>query len=130
MAVEIPKVAYTGAIREIQLGDGANAITVGGETSYPFHVFEGEMPNPPRIAMEVYDAPPDDWPEVALEPFEGVTDDPAAWAKKCVDEYDADMICIHGPQRRRRAARGGRGDGAEGCRRRGCAAHRVGIGQR
>ena len=94
MAVDIPGVAYTGAIREIQLGDGPSAITVGGETSYPFHVFEGEMPNPPRIAMEVYDAPPEGWPDAALEPFEGVTDDPAAWAKRCVDEYDADMICI------------------------------------
>lgn len=94
MAVDIPKVAYTGAIREIRLGDGPNAVTVGGETSYPFHTFEGEAPNPPRIAMEVYDAAPEGWPDVALEPFEGVTDDPAAWAKRCVDDYGADMVCL------------------------------------
>ena len=94
MAVDIPKVAYSGAIREIRLGDGENAVTVGGETSYPFELFDGEMPNPPRIAMEVYDAAPEGWAEAALEPFAGVTDDPAAWAKRCVDDYGADMICI------------------------------------
>jgi acetyl-CoA decarbonylase/synthase complex subunit delta len=44
--------------------------------------------------MEVYDAPPDEWPEAALEPFAGVTDNPAAWAKKCVDDYGAEMICL------------------------------------
>ena len=94
MAFEIPKVSYSGTIKEVQLGDGEKAVTVGGETSYPFYTFEGEMPNPPKIAMEVYDAAPEDWAPAALEPFAGVTDDPVAWAKKCVDEYGAEMICL------------------------------------
>lgn len=94
MAFEIPKVNYSGAIKEIQLGSGAKAVTVGGETSYPFHLFEGEMPHPPRIAMEICDLPPEDWAPAALEPFAGVTDEPAAWAKKCVDDYGAEMICL------------------------------------
>jgi len=29
-----------------------------------------------------------------LEPFAGVTDDPAAWAKKCVDDYGAEMVAL------------------------------------
>ena len=82
MAFEIPKTAYSGAIKEIKLGKGDKAITVGGETAYPFYLFEGKMPNLPRIAMEVWDCPPEDWAEAALEPFQGVTDDPVAWAKK------------------------------------------------
>ena len=94
MALEIPKTSYTGKIKEITLGKGDKAITVGGETSYPFYLFEGEMPRQPRIAMEVWDCPPEDWAEAALEPFAGVTDDPAAWAKKCVDDYGAEMICL------------------------------------
>jgi acetyl-CoA decarbonylase/synthase complex subunit delta len=61
MAFAIPKTTYTGKIKEVVLGKGPKAITVGGETSYPFHLFEGEMPHPPRIAIEVYDTPPDDW---------------------------------------------------------------------
>jgi acetyl-CoA decarbonylase/synthase complex subunit delta len=94
MAFEIPKTAYSGKIKEIKLGKGDKAVTVGGETSYPFHLFEGEMPHLPKIAMEVFDSPPEEWPEAALEPFAGVTDDPVAWAKKCIDDYGAEMICL------------------------------------
>ena len=94
MAFEVPKLSYSGKIKEITLGKGDKAVTVGGETAYPFHLFEGGMPQLPKIAMEVYDAPPDNWPEAALEPFVGVTDDPVAWAKKCVNYYEAEMICL------------------------------------
>jgi acetyl-CoA decarbonylase/synthase complex subunit delta len=94
MALEIPKTKYTGKIREITLGKGDKAITVGGETSYPFYLFEGEMPHLPKIAMEVWDCPSEEWPEAALEPFAGVTDDPVAWAKKCITDYGAEMIAL------------------------------------
>ncbi len=94
MTFEIPKLDYSGSIKEVTLGGGDKAVTVGGETAYPFHLFEGEMPHRPRIAMEVYDVQPEDWAEAALEPFAGVTDDPVAWAKKCVDEYGAEMVCL------------------------------------
>jgi acetyl-CoA decarbonylase/synthase complex subunit delta len=94
MAIDIPKTAYNGKIKEIKLGTDNHPITVGGETCYPFYFFEGQMPNKPRIAMEVWDSTPSEWPAAALEPFSGVTDDPVAWAKKCVDEYGAEMICL------------------------------------
>ena len=94
MAVEIPKTPYTGKIKEITLGKGPKAIKVGGETAYPFYLFEGEMPNQPRIAMEVFDNQPEDWAPAALEPFAGVTGDPVAWAKKCINDYGAEMICL------------------------------------
>ena len=94
MTFEIPKTAYTGKIKEIKLGKGDKVVTVGGESAYPFNLFEGEMPHLPKIAMEVYDCPPEEWPEAAIEPFAGVTDDPVAWAKKCVDDYGAEMICL------------------------------------
>jgi len=94
MAFEIAKTAYSGKIRQVKLGQGDKAVTVGGETAYPFYLFEGEMPNLPRIAMEVYDSPPEEWAEAALEPFAGVTDDPVAWAKKCIEDYGAEMICL------------------------------------
>jgi acetyl-CoA decarbonylase/synthase complex subunit delta len=94
MAFEIPKTAYSGKIKEIKLGKGDKAVTIGGETAYPFYLFEGDMPNLPKIAMEVYDCPPEEWPEAALEPFAGVTDDPVAWAQKCIKDYGAEMICL------------------------------------
>jgi len=94
MAFEIPKTTYSGKIKEITLGSGDKTVTVGGETSYPFYLFEGELPRTPKIAMEVYDTPPEEWPEAALEPFAGVTDDPVAWAQKCINDYGAEMICL------------------------------------
>lgn len=92
MAVEIPKISYTGKIKAIPLGDPAKSVIVGGDEAYPFYTFEGKFPYPPRIAMEVPDAPPQDWAEAVLKPFQDVLNNPAAWAKKCVQEYGADLI--------------------------------------
>ncbi len=94
MALDIPRTAYTGKIKEITLGKGPRSVTVGGETCYPFYIFEGKMPHLPRIAMEVYDSPPQEWAPAALEPFAGVTNDPVAWANKCIKDYGAEMICL------------------------------------
>jgi len=92
MAVEVPKVSYTGKIKAIPLGDPAKNLFAGGDEAYPFHSFEGAFPNPPRIAMEVRDTPPDDWAASLEGPFKDVWDDPVAWAQKCVKEYGAEMI--------------------------------------
>jgi len=90
--VDIPKIKYSGRIKEISVAGGA--VTVGGETSYPFHLFEGEMPHRPMIAMEVFDSPQDEWPQACLEPFTDVMRSPSAWAKKCVEKFGAEMICL------------------------------------
>ncbi len=94
MGLDIYKESYAGGIKEITLGKGGNAVTVGGETCYPFYGFEGDMPKKPRIAMEVWDMEPEDWPEAAVAPFKDVISDPAVWAKKCVDEYGANLIVL------------------------------------
>ncbi len=94
MGFEFYKESYTGKIKEITLGEGAKAVTVGGENCYPFYQFEGEVPNKPRIAMEVWDMEPEDWAEAALSPFKDVIADPAAWAKKCVDDFGAELIVL------------------------------------
>ena len=94
MAFEIPKQNYSGAIKSVTLGVGDKAVTVGGETSYPFHTFEGEMANPPKIAMEIWDKDPgEDWAAAAKEPYKDVLGDPVAWAKK-VMEYEPDLLVI------------------------------------
>jgi acetyl-CoA decarbonylase/synthase, CODH/ACS complex subunit delta len=88
------KESYAGGVKPITLGSGGKAVTVGGETSYPFYQFEGEMPNKPKVAMEVWDSTPEDWPAAAVEPFKDVISDPAAWAKQCVEKYGADLIVL------------------------------------
>ncbi len=94
MAFEFYKESYTGGVKEITLGDGNNAVTVGGETCYPFYQFEGDMPNKPKIAMEVWDMEPEDWPEAVVKPFQDVLSDPAAWAKKCIADFGAELIVL------------------------------------
>jgi len=94
LAFEFFKESYSGSIKEIALGKGDKTVTVGGEACYPFYQFEGAMPNKPKIAMEIWDMEPDEWPAAALAPFKDVISDSAAWAKKCVEEYGAEMIVL------------------------------------
>ena len=95
MTFQPSKQVYSGKIREVTLGSGDKAVTVGGKGVYSFHSFEGSIPNAPRIAMEVWDKDPsEDWAEAAKAPFIGVLDDPAAWARKCVQDYGAEIIVV------------------------------------
>jgi CO dehydrogenase/acetyl-CoA synthase delta subunit len=92
MPVDVPKQQYTGSIRELNLGKEGAALIVGGESAFPFYTFEGKMPHPPKIAIQVLDYAPDDWAEACVEPYRDVLGDPVAWARKAQDEYGADMI--------------------------------------
>jgi len=95
LAFEIPKQPYSGKIGETIVGTGSNALKLGGEDSYPFHLFEGKMPNPPKIAMEVWDFDPSkEWPQAAVAAFKDVMSSPEAWAKKCIEEHGADIIVL------------------------------------
>jgi acetyl-CoA decarbonylase/synthase complex subunit delta len=95
LAFQPSKQVYSGKIREVTLGNGSKAVKIGGKTAYAFHSFEGTIPNAPRIAMEVWDKDPsDDWAEPVKAPFIGVLDDPAAWARKCVQDYGAEIIVV------------------------------------
>lgn len=89
------KVAFVtiGATKE-QGGTRTSVIKVGGEASLPFLHFEGETPCRPVIAMEVVDRVPDEWSHELKKAFDGVIDNPAAWAKKCVEVWGADMISL------------------------------------
>jgi len=102
MALEIMKERWSSAVGTITIGAAkeeggtrTSTITVGGETTLPFILSEGAMPHKPVIAMEVFDTAPEDWPDAIREQFADVITDPAKWAKKCVDEFKADAICVN-----------------------------------
>ena len=84
----------TGVIQELVLGEGEKALTLGGADTLPFHLFEGEMPHPPRVAFEVLDSEPEEWPEVLARHYQDCLGDPVAWARRCVDEFNAKAICL------------------------------------
>ena len=91
---ELPKTKYSGKIREIKIGKPGCEVVVGGETGYSFYSFEGKNPNPPKLALQILDIEPEEWAAEAREPFKDVLGDPVAWAKKCVDTYKADIVCL------------------------------------
>lgn len=93
MAVTIAKERWTNKVNEMVIGVEPNIVKVGGESTLPFLHFEGEIPNRPVMALEVWDMEPTDWPEVLTKPFAGVLNDPVAWAKKNV-EYGADLVAL------------------------------------
>ncbi|HVJ48598.1 acetyl-CoA decarbonylase/synthase complex subunit delta [Desulfitobacterium sp.] len=76
-----------------QGGTRTKVVTVGGDGTLPFLHFEGKVENRAVIAMEVTDIVPP-WNDVIKEQFGDVLDNPVAWAKKCVEEYNADMIYL------------------------------------
>jgi len=98
--LEIPKEKWGGQIREITLGataaEGgtrAKTVTIGGETTLPFLHFEGELPRPPVIAVEIQDRRPADWSPLLLEAWGDAVNDAADWAK-AAEATGADLILL------------------------------------
>jgi acetyl-CoA decarbonylase/synthase complex subunit delta len=101
--MQIPEIAdgFTGSINKIVIGatkaDGGtrtSTVTVGGARNVTYGGSVDDRSEKPVIAMDVLDAKPDDWPDVLVEPYKDVLDNPADWAKKCVEEFGAELICI------------------------------------
>ncbi|NLZ38297.1 MAG: acetyl-CoA decarbonylase/synthase complex subunit delta [Firmicutes bacterium] len=100
MAFSAMKEKYSSQVHTVVLGatkeEGGTrdyTITVGGEGALPFLHFEGEVPHRPVVALEVWDVVPE-WHESLAPYFGDVYNDPAAWAKKCVMEYNADLVVL------------------------------------
>jgi acetyl-CoA decarbonylase/synthase complex subunit delta len=101
MAFEIPKETNPGRVAEVTLGatsqqggTRSHTLTIGGSNALPLHFFEGKHPHPPVVAMEVFDKVPPKYPEPLLEYYREVIESPGDMAKKCVDEYGAEMISV------------------------------------
>ncbi len=100
MTIEIPKEKWSGSVRAVTLGatrdqggTRARTLTVGGETALPYHAFEGTLPHPPGLALEVHDRRPTDWSPILIKAWGADMDDPAAWAK-AAEAAGADLIYL------------------------------------
>jgi acetyl-CoA decarbonylase/synthase complex subunit delta len=92
--MELLRDKWTGKIAEVTIGSGDKAVTIGGETTMPFLLNEGQVPNRPRIAMEVWDVAPADWADSLKAALGDEISDPAAWAAKCASEFGAELIAL------------------------------------
>lgn len=101
MPVQVLKEKNASKIGVVKLGataaDGGSrkiVYEVGGETGLPYLHYEGDTPNKTIVAMEVFDRNPEEWCDELKSAFAGVLDNPVAWAKKCVEEFGAEMIYL------------------------------------
>jgi acetyl-CoA decarbonylase/synthase complex subunit delta len=98
--IEVPKEKWAGRVREITLGatkaEGGTrrrTVTVGGESALPFLTYEGSVPHPPALALEIADRPPEDWSTLLLDAWGAAVRSPADWAK-AAEAQGADLILL------------------------------------
>jgi acetyl-CoA decarbonylase/synthase, CODH/ACS complex subunit delta len=87
---------YSGQVNELTLGGGTRQKTVkiGGARTVPYGGDRAATGHRPVIAVDVLDAAPDDWPPALAQAWADVLGDPAAWARKAVQEVGADLVCL------------------------------------
>lgn len=95
------RMEYPGKIVEVRIGatkseggSRSRSIVIGGERSPPFYMFEAPPPNLPAISIDVFDMRIPLAKPVKMH-VEDVLDDPAAWAKRAVEKWGADMVNLH-----------------------------------
>jgi acetyl-CoA decarbonylase/synthase complex subunit delta len=75
-------------------GNRTSTVTVGGASNMVYGGGAEGMGEKPVVAMDVLDTKPEDWPDVLTEPFKDVLDNPGDWARKCVEVFGAQLICL------------------------------------
>jgi CO dehydrogenase/acetyl-CoA synthase delta subunit len=75
-------------------GTRGRTCIVGGATCMPFHLWEGEMPHPPLVAMEVFDLVNEKYPQTLKEIYGDLLHEPDKMAAVCVEKYGADLISV------------------------------------
>ncbi len=93
--------SFTGSVNKVTLGatkdDGGtrtSKVTVGGARNVVYGGAVADASEKPVLALDVIDTSPDDWPDVLSESYKDVLSSPGDWAKKCVEELGADLICV------------------------------------
>ncbi|MHC4571086.1 MAG: acetyl-CoA decarbonylase/synthase complex subunit delta [Planctomycetota bacterium] len=99
----LPKISegFVGSVNRVTLGatkdnggTRTSTITVGGARNVVYGGSLEDSGEKPVIAMDVLDVKPQDWPDTLSDPFKDSLDNPGNWAKKCIEEFGADLICV------------------------------------
>lgn len=100
VTVEIPREKWTGRVREVTLGatrdqggTRTRTVTIGGDAALPFLHYEGSLPHPPALAIEVRDRKPEDWSPLLYQAWGEVMDDPGDWAR-AAEAAGADVVVL------------------------------------
>lgn len=99
----VPKIteSFTGTVNKVTLGADnetggtrKSTVTIGGSSNVVYGGSRSDMGQKPVVAIDILDTRPEDWTDTLSEPYDDVMDSPADWAKKCVEEFGADLICV------------------------------------
>ena len=99
----VPEVveSFAGSVNRVTIGatkanggTRTSTVTIGGAKNVVYGGDFEDAGEKPVVAMDVLDVRPEDWPAALTEPYKDVLDKPAEWAKKCVEEFGAELICL------------------------------------
>ncbi|MDD6854805.1 MAG: acetyl-CoA decarbonylase/synthase complex subunit delta [Oscillospiraceae bacterium] len=89
------KQAFNAHINEVVLGVGDKATAIGGQNVLPFHTFDAEIKNAPKIGVELTDLGMEEYTMPGEKAFyEGCTTVPEM-AKRAESLEGASFICLH-----------------------------------
>lgn len=91
---EVPIARVKLGATQAEGGTRGKSYTVGGATCMPFHLWEGQMPYRPLVAMEVFDVVSDKFPIGLRDVYGTLLNNPVEMAKVLVDKYGADLISV------------------------------------
>ena len=101
MPVPEVKESFASSVNRVTLGatkdsggTRTSTITVGGARNVVYGGSVEEAGEKPVIAIDVLDSRPKDWPDILAQHYQDVMDSPGDWAKKCIEQFGADLICL------------------------------------
>ncbi|MFH1616046.1 MAG: acetyl-CoA decarbonylase/synthase complex subunit delta [Planctomycetota bacterium] len=101
--MQVPQIteSFSGSVNKITIGattetggTRTSTVTVGGAQNIVYGGSSDQKGQKPVIAIDILDVAPQDWPDVLAEPYKDVLDNLSDWARKCVEEFQAEIICL------------------------------------
>ena len=89
------KQAYNAKIHEVELGVGEKAVKLGGQNVVPFHTFDAEIANAPKIGVELTDLGMAEYTMPGEQAFYEGCQTVVDMAKRAETMEGASFLCLH-----------------------------------
>ena len=89
------KQAFNAHINEVVLGVGEKATAIGGQNVLPFHWFDAEIKNAPKIGVELTDFGMSEYTMPGEQAFYAGCETVVDMAKRAETMEGADFLCLH-----------------------------------
>ena len=89
------KQAYNAKIHEVELGVGEKAVKLGGQNVLPFHTFDADIANAPKIGVELTDLGMAEYTMPGEQAFYAGCETVVDMAKRAETMEGASFLCLH-----------------------------------